>query len=122
VSIEVVFETHSLTTDNENGVATGWLDGHLSETGRRLAAELGARRRGETLAAVFTSDLGRAVETTKIAFGGSGVPTYEDQRLRECNYGSLNGMPVTRLDEERLRLVASPFRWNEGWVYRLGPD
>lgn len=26
MSIEIVFETHSLTEDNEIGIATGWLD------------------------------------------------------------------------------------------------
>jgi hypothetical protein len=31
VAVAVVFETHSLTTDNEAGLATGWLDGQLSE-------------------------------------------------------------------------------------------
>jgi alpha-ribazole phosphatase/probable phosphoglycerate mutase len=58
LSIEVVFETHSTSTDNEQGIATGWYDGRLSETGRRLARELGERRRAEDVAGVFTSDLG----------------------------------------------------------------
>jgi broad specificity phosphatase PhoE len=61
LSVEIVFETHSVSVDNERGVATGWLPGALSETGKRLAKELGERRRGEALAAVFTSDLKRAV-------------------------------------------------------------
>jgi alpha-ribazole phosphatase/probable phosphoglycerate mutase len=38
---EIVFETHSWSTDNDRGVATGWLPGRLSERGRALAAELG---------------------------------------------------------------------------------
>jgi len=37
----VVFETHSITVDNERGVATGWLPGELSERGRDVARELG---------------------------------------------------------------------------------
>jgi broad specificity phosphatase PhoE len=41
VAVAIVFETHSLTTDNKAGLATGWLDGRLSERGRVLAAELG---------------------------------------------------------------------------------
>ena len=41
MSVEVVFETHSLSVDNERGIATGWLPGRLSLDGRRLAAELG---------------------------------------------------------------------------------
>jgi broad specificity phosphatase PhoE len=55
VAVAVVFETHSLTTDNEAGVATGWLDGQLSERGRALAKELGRRRRNDGVEAVFAS-------------------------------------------------------------------
>ena len=89
--IEIVFETHSTTTDNERWVASGWLDGQLSPLGRRQAKELGERREDDELVAVFCSDLGRAVETAQIAFGGRGLPIFHDWRLRECNYGMLNG-------------------------------
>jgi broad specificity phosphatase PhoE len=116
MSVELVYETHSLTTDNENGVATGWLDGLLSEAGKQLAARLGERRRDDSLAAVFTSDLRRAVETVEIAFVGSDVPVFQDPRLRECDYGLLNGMPVSRLVEERLGHIEEP--WPEGESYR----
>jgi broad specificity phosphatase PhoE len=93
VGTTIVFETHSVTEDNERGFATGWLPGRLSERGRVLAHELGVRRRHDGLSAVFTSDLQRAVETTSIAFNGSGLPVLADWRLRECDFGSLNGAP-----------------------------
>lgn len=109
MSVEIVYETHSTTTDNEAGIATGWLPGELSERGRLQAAQLGERRRHDSIAAVFTSDLMRAVETTQIAFAGSDVPIFKDARLRECNYGALNGMPVGRLDVERARHINDPF-------------
>ena len=95
MAVDIIFETHSTTTDNEAGVATGWLDGQLSEQGRRLATALGRRRRNDGIAVVFSSDLGRAVETVELAFGGSGIPIHLDARLRECNYGTWNGMPVS---------------------------
>jgi len=41
MTVEVVYETHSLTEDVERGRATGWLPGRLPERGRALAAELG---------------------------------------------------------------------------------
>jgi broad specificity phosphatase PhoE len=113
--IEVIFETHSMTTDNEEGFATGWLPGRLSEAGRGFARALGERRRNDGLAAVFTSDLARAVETAEIAFGGSGVPVREDRRLRECNYGELNGRPVSEIDAERLRRIDEPFPGGESY-------
>ncbi len=65
--LELVYETHSLTTDNEDGVATGWLPGRLSAAGREQAQRLGERRRDDGLAAVFASDLARAVETAELA-------------------------------------------------------
>jgi alpha-ribazole phosphatase/probable phosphoglycerate mutase len=109
--LELVYETHSLTTDNERGIATGWLGGELSPEGRRQAERLGARRRD--VAAVFASDLRRAVETVEIAFGGSCVPVLLDWRLRECNYGELNGAPVERL--ERSAHIAKPFPGGESY-------
>jgi alpha-ribazole phosphatase/probable phosphoglycerate mutase len=109
VTVEVIYETHSITTDNENGIATGWLPGQLSDRGRRLADELGMRRRDDDLAAIFVSDLRRAVETAEIAFAGSDIPIYKDARLRECNYGELNGMPATQLAAERTHHIDDPF-------------
>jgi broad specificity phosphatase PhoE len=115
VRVEIVYETHSTSVDNERGVATGWLDGELSETGRENARELGARRRDDGIAVVYCSDLGRAVETAEIAFGGSGIPVRQDRRLRECNYGELNGMPTARLREEVPRRIDMPYPGGESY-------
>lgn len=107
MTTDIIFETHSLTEDNEKGIATGWLPGRLSAEGRRLAAELGERRRD--VDAVYVSDLGRAVETAEIAFAGTDVPIRPDVRLRECDYGELNGCPVAVLAAERSRHIDVPF-------------
>ncbi len=109
MTIEMIYETHSTTKDNEAGIATGWLPGQLSETGREQARKLGERRRGDDIAAVFVSDLARAVETGAIAFGERAIPIYRDVRLRECNYGVLNGMAVVLLAAERYRHIDEPF-------------
>ena len=115
MAVEIVYETHSVTTDNEAGVATGWLPGQLSPQGRTLAQHLGERRRGDGISAVFVSDLRRAVETAEIAFAGSGIPIYRDARLRECNYGVLNGTPVARLVAEKSAHVEEPFPGGESY-------
>lgn len=115
MTTEIVFETHSLSTDNEAGIATGWLEGRLSEEGRRLARRLGARRRGERIDAVYTSDLGRAVETAELAFRDTGFPIRRDARLRECNYGSLNGGPVSEVERERTKRIDVPFPGGESY-------
>jgi 2,3-bisphosphoglycerate-dependent phosphoglycerate mutase len=115
-SVEIVFETHSTTTDNERWVASGWLDGELSPLGRRQAKDLGERRAEEEIVAVFSSDLARAAETARIAFGGRGLPIFLDWRLRECNYGMLNGTAVARLEVERTKHVADPYAGGESYL------
>lgn len=115
MTVQLVYETHAITTDNEAGIATGWLPGRLSTAGLRAAADLGARRRRDGIEVVHVSDLARARETARIAFEGSALPIVEDARLRECNYGRLNGMPRARLDGERARHVGRP--WPDGESY-----
>src|SRR5689334_1269941 len=98
MATEIVYETHSITTDNETGVVSGWLQSQLSEQGKRNAAELGERRRGTGLDAVLVSDFDRALDTARIAFAGTDIPIIPDARLRECNYGDLNGCTAAELD------------------------
>src|SRR5438045_427501 len=81
----------------------------------RMGRRLGGRRRAENPAAVFTSDLHRAVETAELAFGGTGIPIYQEPRLRECNYGALNGTPVAQLEAVRLHHVDEPFPGGESY-------
>jgi alpha-ribazole phosphatase/probable phosphoglycerate mutase len=121
MAVELLYETHATSTDNEAGIATGWLPGELSQAGRRQARELGERRRDEGLAVVFSSDLRRAVDTARLAFDGTDVPHLQDRRLRECDYGKLNGAPVARVNAERRRRIDEPFPGGESYrqvVYR----
>jgi 2,3-bisphosphoglycerate-dependent phosphoglycerate mutase len=123
VGITVVFETHSTTEDNEAGRATGWLPGRLSERGAEQARELGRRRAADGIAAVFCSDLRRAVQTADIAFGESRVPVLHDWRLRECDYGDRNGMPAARMHANRTDHIDVPYPGGESWrqaVARVG--
>jgi alpha-ribazole phosphatase/probable phosphoglycerate mutase len=113
--IELVFETHSTTEDNEAGRATGWLPGRLSPRGRAEARELGERRAADGIAVVFCSDLARAVQTAEIAFGGTGVPVLHDWRLRECDYGSANGMPAAEMHAGRREHLDRPYPGGESW-------
>jgi broad specificity phosphatase PhoE len=115
MAVELLYETHATSTDNEAGIATGWLPGELSETGRRQARELGQRRRDTALSVVFTSDLRRAVDTARLAFEGTGLLHLQDPRLRECDYGELNGAPVTQVRAQRRRHVDEPFPGGESY-------
>lgn len=122
MSIELVYETHSTTLDNEQDRATGWLPGELSDLGREQARALGQRRRDDGISAVFSSDLARAVDTARIAFAGTAVPLLLDWRLRECDYGEQNGMPKSEMDDRRAHLDV-PYPGGESYrqaVARVG--
>ncbi|NJM40839.1 MAG: histidine phosphatase family protein [Anaerolineae bacterium] len=115
MSTQIVFETHSLSEDNGRGVASGWNHSRLSEKGRALAEELGRRRREDGIQVVFTSDLYRAVETATIAVANFGIPILCDWRLRECDYGDLNGMPAEQLHLHRRAHLDQPYPNGESW-------
>lgn len=102
MSLAVVFETHSTSVDNERGIATGWLPGELSATGREQARALGERRHNDGLDAVFTSDLRRAVETARIAFAGTQIPV-------------IAGRPRSELELVRTAKLGVPWPGGESW-------
>jgi len=115
VTVEIIFETHSTSADNEAGIASGWRDVSLSPTGRGQAEELGERHRGGRIDAIFPSDLGRAFETAEIAFPGGSTPIYPDRRLRESDYGTMTGAPAVEIECERQNRVESPFPEGESF-------
>ncbi len=123
VNTQIVYETHSLSEDNVAGRASGWNHSRLSEQGQTLATELGRRRRGDGIQAVFASDLFRAVETARIAFDSSSIPIFLDWRLRECDYGEGNGMLAVELHKDRPYYLDNPYPGGESWrqaVERVG--
>jgi broad specificity phosphatase PhoE len=115
MSVDLVFETHSWSVDNERGIATGWLPGELSPRGVTEAHRLGARRLSTPIDAVFSSDLRRAAQTAEIAFVNRTVRINLDWRLRECNYGQLNGQSVQALEAHRREHIDVPFPGGESY-------
>jgi broad specificity phosphatase PhoE len=89
MSLQITYFVHGTTTDNENGIATGWNPGELSELGIKQSKELGETVKDSHFDAVFCSDLKRAVDSAKLAFKSHKV--VRDERLREINYGDYNG-------------------------------
>jgi broad specificity phosphatase PhoE len=90
MSVEITYFVHGTTIDNENHKSSGWNDAKLSVLGVRQSKDLAELTGGMNFDAVFTSDLTRAVDSAKLTWGDK-YPTHTDERLRECNYGDLNG-------------------------------
>jgi broad specificity phosphatase PhoE len=108
------FETHSTSLDNEAGLASGWFDVDLSPRGEDQARELGRRYADVPLGHVYASDLKRARRTAEIAFAGR-VPTAQDARLRECDYGDLTRKPTAAIEAQRLDRIRTPFPNGESY-------
>src|SRR3989344_979643 len=90
MAIKITYFVHGTTTDNEQHISSGWKDVELSELGVRQSIALKEQPKDQKFDVVFCSDLKRAHDSAKLAWEG----IYEiipDARLRECNYGTLNG-------------------------------
>lgn len=90
MAVKITYFVHGTTTDNEQDLATGWLPGALSKTGRQQAKDLGGMVADKHFGVVFCSDLQRAIDSAELGFGDK-YEIIQDDRLRECNYGDLNG-------------------------------
>ena len=86
---KVIYFVHGTTFDNINGKCSGWKQVELTDLGKERAIKLGEIRKDTHFDIIFTSDLIRANESANLAFPK--VQHIQDKRLRECNYGDLDG-------------------------------
>jgi len=112
-NVKITYFVHGTTTDNETTRATGWLPGELSELGRQQAKQLGVQVADKNFDVVFCSDLQRAVDSAQLGFGDK-YKIIEDERLRECNYGDMNG-EVHSFKDNMDDFVDTPFPNGESY-------
>ena len=89
--IEITYFVHGTTYDNEKKRASGWLPGELSEKGISQAIALAKAIKDEYFDIVISSDLNRAIQSSKLDFYNRDIEIIRDYRIRECNYGDLDG-------------------------------
>lgn len=89
IKTEIIYFVHGTTYDNAAKKCSGWNQVELTELGRDQAKNLGVVNSNINFDIIFTSDLIRAIDSANIAFPK--VPKIQDTRLRECNYGILDG-------------------------------
>ncbi len=94
MGIEVVLVRHGQTVWNAEERLAGWTDVALTALGRSQAGALRPALEGERFEGVWSSDLQRAVETARLAYGEPST----DRRLREMNFGALEGERWRELD------------------------
>jgi len=110
----ITYFVHGTTTDNENGIATGWAQGELSKLGLKQAKELGEVVGNKYFDVVFCSDLKRAVDSANLAFEGK-YKIVTDKRLREINYGDFTKKPSKEFKNKMIEYVNQPFPNGESY-------
>jgi alpha-ribazole phosphatase len=90
---------HGETDWNRDGRWQGQTDTPLNERGREQARTLAEQLASEPIAAVYASDLARAVETARIVADARGVPVRTDRRLRELHFGDWEGLTTPEIQE-----------------------
>ena len=91
---------HGETVWNAEHRFQGHGDSPLTETGRNQVATLGRRMEAINFDTLISSDLGRAQETASIIVDYTGHAVQLDSRLRERNYGVLEGLTVPEIREQ----------------------
>jgi broad specificity phosphatase PhoE len=114
MSIKITYFVHGTTTDNEQGLSTGWAPGKLSTLGLEQAKGLGPMVADKKFDIVFCSDLQRAIDSAELAF----KDTYEiihDKRLRECDYGDFTEFPAKEFKSDMKLNIDEPFPNGESY-------
>ena len=110
---QLIIVRHGQTEWNIKKIRQGHLDSPLTTKGRVQARALGQRLAREQFSAIYSSDLGRAVETAEEVAKVTGHKIITDVRLRERHLGIFQGLNGEEIEakypaERRLFRVSGP--------------
>lgn len=112
--IQITFEAHGTTFDNEAHISSGHNDVALSPLGEQQSKEMGERYKDDYFDAIFCSDLQRSYKSAEIGFGNK-YPIIKDIRLRECDYGEFTQKSSDIVEVEKLKRISVPFPEGESY-------
>lgn len=114
-SVLITYFVHGTTIDNEQHKATGWNPGELSRLGTQQCKDLKSMIDVSEFDVIFCSDLKRAIDSAELTFGDAGIEIIQDKRLRECNYGDLNGGDSKLVKVDMPGRITTPFPHGESY-------
>ncbi|KAG2178785.1 hypothetical protein INT43_001631 [Umbelopsis isabellina] len=104
--MRITLVRHGNTDANKQRWLQGQMDTHLNETGRRQAELVGKRLAEESFDMMYCSDLSRCKETLAgITEYHKDTPVTFDKRLRERDFGKLNGQPYKTISHNARHLT-----------------
>ena len=107
MAVKIIYFVHGTTTDNLEHKSTGWIPGELSEKGIKQSIDLKEQINIDDIDLVISSDLKRAIDSANYTFKGI-KEILNDSRIRECNYGDLNGKDSSLVKYEDHIIVPFP--------------
>ncbi len=99
MAVKIIYFVHGTTTDNAEHKSTGWIPGELTEKGIQQSLDLKDQIDMDSIDLVIPSALKRAVDSADYTFKGA-KEILHDARIRECNYGDLNGKDTSLVKYE----------------------
>lgn len=109
--VRILLARHGETVFNVEGRWQGQSDSKLTKRGVAQAEQLGLALRSEPISAVYSSDLGRSMETARRVAEGHGLEITADPRLREIDVGEWTGLTRPEIEQR----YPAEF---EGWAKR----
>jgi 2,3-bisphosphoglycerate-dependent phosphoglycerate mutase len=97
---QLIIVRHGQTEWNIKGIRQGHLDSALTSKGMAQAKALAQRLGRESFSALYSSDLGRAVQTAKEIAALTGHEIVTDPRLRERHLGIFQGLNAGQLNDK----------------------
>ncbi len=116
--MKIYLVRHGQTDYNLNDLIQGWSDIELNENGIRQSIELGEKLKDIKFDTIYTSDLKRAIQTSKII---NEINKFKsliilDNRLREQNMGDWEGKKssviINQNKEFFIKVRENPFLYN----------
>jgi probable phosphoglycerate mutase len=113
--VKLYLVRHGETEPNRRGIALGRADVPLTETGHSQAAQLARALAGETLSAVYSSPLQRAVQTASAIAGAQSLEVATEPGLIEMDVGEMDGLSYEELRRKHTAFLAL-------WMSETGPE
>jgi broad specificity phosphatase PhoE len=116
--LKLILVRHGETHWNKDGLVQGGdSDIELNDTGLEQARKLAAFLKNESIIAILSSPLRRAVATAKVIAGHHHLPVEIDQGLKELRVGDLEGISISDLRTTFSRFLLQ--WWQAGEAMKL---
>lgn len=100
--MKYIFIRHGKTHFNEIQLKQGWCDSPLTKQGIKEIENMAEQLKDYTIDAAYTSPILRAKHTAQMILKNHSILLNEDKRLKEVNFGLLEGLPCLFVDKLHL--------------------